>query len=140
MIAITGLHRLRRPYGQLYDRCPEAALDGEGVDAPIQAPTASTLHAEGGRSIHIVPALMAAGGFKASSAGVAAAAGHVVQLVVGQLAGLGMQPVKVRLGLLLGQLNTVFLCQRQQLLGGLRRPCLRQLLIAQFQSPFPPDA
>ena len=54
---------------------------------------------------------------------IAAAAGHVVQLVVGQLAGLVVQPVKVHLGLLLGQLNTVLLCQRQQLLGRLCRLC-----------------
>ena len=123
MIAITGLHRLRRPYGQLYDRCPEAALDGEGVDAPIQAPTASTLHAEGGRSIHIVPALMAAGGFKASSAGVAAAAGYVVQLVVGQLAGLGMQPVKIRSRALFGQFNAVFLCESHEFFGSFHFLC-----------------
>ena len=85
MIALTGLHGLRRLYGQLDDRCPETAFDGEGVDAPIQAPTASALHAEGGGPVHIVSALMAAGGLKASSTGVAAAAGHIVQLIVGQL-------------------------------------------------------
>ncbi|CDC62697.1 unknown [Clostridium sp. CAG:448] len=54
----------------------------------------------------------------------AAAAGNIVKLFVGQLPGSGVQPVKTGLCLLPCQFDVIFLCKRHEFLGRLCRFCL----------------
>lgn len=59
-------------------------------------------------------------------------AGDIVQFIIGQLAGFGMEQLKVHFGVFLGQLDLVFLCEHQKFFDGCSLFCFCNEFVVHF--------